>query len=122
MTTIRPNVFPSAITSALFGNITIEVTPNQLYTASSEVLKTVSTLRGRFDSLNSRVKGMKNYWEGNVSDRRQMTHAKSEQQMEEMLKILTQYAQELKQIASNYADTESQNTEASASLPSGILT
>lgn len=122
MTTMIPNAFPSAVVSGLFGSITIEVSPDQLYSAADEVLKTVNTLRGRFDSMNSRVKGMKNYWEGDVSDRRQKVHVRSEKQMDEMIKILNQYAQELKQIAANYTDTETRNTEASASLLSGILT
>lgn len=110
-----------AAASGLFGDIMIQVDPEQLFAASEEVLSTVRNLRGRFDSLNSRVKGMKNYWEGSVSNIRQKRHTRSQTQMDEMLNTLTQYAQELKQIAANYTDTESANTEASASLQSGIL-
>ena len=122
MTKIPGFLFPPGIISDLFGEMTIEVTPERLYEAADELLQTVNTLRGRFDSLNTRVKGMKHYWEGSVSDRRQNHHRRSEQQMEEMLNTLSQYAQELKQIAANYPDAESKNTEASASLQTAILT
>ena len=111
----------SAIRSYLFGTITIEVTPEELFRASDNLSKDTVTINRQFDRIKSLVNNMAFYWEGAVSEKERNSYEKKYSEIVKMIEKINNYATELKLIAQNYSDTEIAATEDSQDLPSNVL-
>jgi len=64
---------------------------------------------------------MRGYWEGYVSEDKVESYNKQNDNINNMIKNLKTYVDELKTISSNYAQTESAIVTATNELPSNIL-
>lgn len=111
----------SNIISSLFGSITIEVTPEELFNASEELINEANRLKQKIERLKSVINGMSSYWNGDVSTMERRTHQNRYSDALKMIEKINNYASELKTIAQNYSDTELTITESVQELPSNIL-
>lgn len=111
----------SNIISSLFGSITIEVTPEELFNASEELIIDANRLKQRIERLKSVINGTSSYWNGEVSDMERSIYRNRYSDALIMIEKIKNYASELKTIAQNYSDTESTITESIQELPSNIL-
>lgn len=111
----------SNIISSLFGSITIEVTPEELFNASEELINEANRLKQRIERLKSVINGTSSYWDGDVSVFERRTYQNIYSDALNMIEKINNYASELKTIAQNYSDTESTITESVQELPSNIL-
>lgn len=111
----------SNIISSLFGSITIEVTPEELFNASEELINEANRLKQRIERLKSVINGTSSYWDGDVSIMERSTYQIRYSDALNMIEKINNYASELKTIAQNYSDTELTITESVQELPSNIL-
>lgn len=107
--------------SLLFGSITIEVAPEALFNTSDEILSEVNAIRNRFDSISSIVQNTASYWGGDVSEQERNFYNKKKGAINEALENIKTYSVELKSIAQNYVNVESDATSTAAQLPTNIL-
>ncbi len=114
-------MFPNFITSALFGMITVEVTPEQLFSVSDKLLNDASTIKREFESIKGIIRSTSSYWQGAVSDSERKYYDCKYDDIVEMIERINNYASELKLIAQNYLDSEKTSTEEAQSLPTNVL-
>lgn len=114
-------MFPNFISSLLCGMITIEVTPEQLFSASDKLINDASDIKREFESIKGIISSTSSYWQGAVSDGERKYYDSRYDDIVEMIERINNYASELKMIAQNYSDSEKMSTEEAQSLPTNVL-
>lgn len=107
--------------SLLFGSIRIEVAPEMLFSTSDEILSEVRAISNRFDNINSIVQNTASYWSGDVSEEERSFYKKKKGAIDEALENIKTYSVELKSIAQNYVNVETEATDTATQLPTNIL-
>ena len=104
-----------------FGDITLEVSPEQLNSTAENISNKINNVNNLFADISKKINGMRGYWEGYVSEDKVESYNKQNDNINNMIKNLKTYVDELKTISSNYAQTESAIVTATNELPSNIL-
>lgn len=110
------NVFDTS-----FGSVELKVAPQVMHSTADKINKSVTQLNNRFDSLLDKIKLTVSYWEGANAEKTRNSFSNEQDNIKNLLNNISVYAEELSAITVNYEMTESEITEASAELPSGIL-
>lgn len=104
-----------------FGSVELKVAPQVMHSTADKINKSVTQLTTRFDSLLDKIKLTISYWEGANAEKTRNCFSDEQDNIKSLLNNVSVYAEKLSTITANYEKTESDATEASAELPSGIL-
>lgn len=101
--------------------ITILVTPEQLSEKSGIVLTEVRTAKNAFANMQDAIRQSSGYWQGAAGDSHRQLFAKAEPDMEKLFTRFNETADNLRLIAANYLDTESQVKSETEVLASDVI-
>lgn len=103
------------------GNYTLRVDPSNLQAQAGELQKSIASTKRLFDSVESCVNGLANYWEGDASDAYRNRYTALKPDIEEMFKRLSEHCTDLNSIASIYTGVESQNADIAVDLSDDVI-
>lgn len=106
---------------AIAGAVEILVTPEVLNQKAVEVEKNVSNMRTRFETMKTLVEKSKGYWIGEAGDMHRQNYAEQQENIEQILKRLSEHPADLRSIAQTYSDTELRIEDVIQSLPGDVL-
>lgn len=104
-----------------FGSVELKVAPQVMHSTADKINNSVTQLNTRFDSLLDKIKLTISYWDGSNAVKTRDLFNNQNDNVKALLNNISVYAEKLSAITANYEKTESDATEASAELPSGIL-
>ena len=96
------------------GNITLTVSPHEMYSVASGIEGKIKDSRASFEALIQKTNSTSSYWEGDAGE-------SERKRFEKLISNLTNYVSELRAITAIYENSESLTVEYANSLESGIL-
>jgi len=111
----------TGIESLLLGFMSIEVSPEVLFSESEKLLREASAIRIKFERIKNTVSSTSTYWQGSVSNRERKEYEDKYSEILKMINKIESYGNELKVISQNYVDAESASAEEAQSLPIDII-
>jgi WXG100 family type VII secretion target len=101
--------------------MTIKVTPEELVSASENVLTKLTAAEAAFNEMGDIVKRTSSYWMGEAGDKHRKMFSDKEPDMEKILSRFREHAADLKVIASNYVSAEQAASSIAESLPADVI-
>lgn len=102
-------------------SVTIKVTPEILTAKSSEVANKVKAMQTHFDEMEELVNKTKGYWLGEAADKHRQMYADLSDEIEEILKRLSEHPVDLVAIAQRYSAVELKIQQEIKELPSDVI-
>ncbi len=102
-------------------NIQIIVRSEVLVQEADRILSMVNRLKGRFDSMKTRIRNTEQYWRGEAGDQHRRIFAEYEGEMEEILKRFREHTEDLKKMAGVYEGGEKEAQKQAAALGTDII-
>lgn len=106
---------------ASFGNVRLEVPPEKMFQTSSKLIQNINSVTQSFSGIEAAMNRTSEYWNGSVSEQERKKFLCKKENIDDMIKAFTTYAEELKAMASNYVRAESVSETEAESLPANIL-
>lgn len=103
------------------GDVVLKVSPEQMFQTSSEIIKKASNVETMLEGVYSKIEKTSSYWQGSVGDLERKKMSSEKQNVAEIVHNINLYADKLKNMASNYADAESNAKTAAEELPTDIF-
>lgn len=101
--------------------LNLKVTPDQLQQKAREVSESVSKMKNDFDKLNSALQSTHSYWKGMAGDQHRKLYQERMEEINVILKSLSEYPTDLLQMAGIYKKSENTNKAVAASLNSNTI-
>lgn len=101
--------------------INLKVTPEQLQQKARDVSEAVSRMKNDFARMNTAVNSTHSYWIGQAGDLHRKLYNDKINDINEILKLLGKYPEDLLKMAGIYTQTENQNKAVAASLNSNVI-
>lgn len=102
------------------GEIILEVTPSALRNQSKAVRETVGKIEKDFDKIRKIVENT-SYWEGLASDKHKEIFSANEEDIQLILKRLSEHPVDLEKMAGVYEATEEFNEELANALLTDVI-
>lgn len=104
------------------GSVTLTVTPEELNIKAQEVSDRIKEIRGHFEEMNTIASGKTSgYWIGNAGDSYRKKYQSFQPEIEEILKRLSEYVTDLRQMAGVYEAAENAAAELAQDLPDNVI-
>lgn len=102
-------------------NCHFKVDPKDLQNEAVMLEGQIRGLRRLFDVMLDKVDSTKHYWLGDAAEQYRSEFANKKEYMEEAIKLMTEYVNDLNQIASTYTGVEKANVEMANQLSSDVI-
>lgn len=106
---------------AISGQVTLKVTPEQLFTKATETKDNISKLTDTFDTISEIIENTKSYWIGEAGDLHRKLYTDENDKIQEMFARLKEHPADLEQIANNYIGVEKKVAAIAQELPGDII-
>lgn len=103
------------------GDITLKVSPEQMFQASDGILTKINSVIGMLDTISSTMNKTSSYWCGRVGECERKHFENENTNTEVIINNFKIYAEKLKNMASNYIETESSASDSAQELPTDIF-
>ena len=103
-------------------DVRIKVDTGFMLTKAEAIKTEIRTMRKDWEQIQKTVKDMKGYWEGDASNKNEDILNKEQEEVEEVMKRLSEHPDDLLKMANLYSATETNNEEDITALPSDIIT
>lgn len=103
------------------GNITLTVSPHEMYSVASDIEGKIKDSRASFEALIQKTNSTSSYWEGDAGESERKRFENQNENFQKLISNLTNYVSELRAITAIYENSESLTVEYANSLESGIL-
>lgn len=100
---------------------TVRVTPEQLYSAAEEVIQKTSQAKTVFADMGDTIKRTDAVWLGEAAEAHRTMFEAQVPQIDAIFARFEAHASHLREIAANYAGTETQITAAAEVLPGDVI-
>lgn len=107
--------------SASFGEVNLSVAPKEMYKTALLIEDKINTSKQLFESMLKQIKRTSHYWEGDVADSERQRFENQNENFQNLIINLNNYATELKTITSIYTASERENADYAQSLQQEIL-
>lgn len=97
------------------------VTPEVLESKSAEVEKKVNNVKEKFAKMNDMIDATKEYWVGEGGDKHRETYGKFRNDIDDIIKRLSEHPAELLTMAGIYRQSEQTNVSSSNSLDNNVI-
>ncbi len=101
--------------------VTILVNTEELKVVSESVQQNVGEMQSAYDSLSRAVTAMGDYWIGEASEKERQSFFGQKDNIEGIIRRLSEYPVDLMTIAGVYVEHESSNTEIPGGLSGDVL-
>lgn len=102
-------------------NVQILVTPDVLVQKSQDVTTKINKVRVLFEELQKLVEDTQAYWIGEGGDKHRSNYTKYYDDVETILKRLSEHPKDLLEMAGLYVEVEQGNVEIAQALPSDVI-
>ena len=100
----------------------LKVTPSQLKSKAGEFKSKANKVRSTTDKMLNEIKSINgSTWAGDASKAYKSQFAKLENDMNDMYKMITEYANDLEDIAAQYESTEKANEALAQALATDVI-
>lgn len=103
-------------------DIQIKVDTGSMLTTAENIKSEIATIRKDWDQIQRIVADMKGYWEGDANNKNDEILNKEKEDVEEVIKRLSEHPDDLLKMANLYSGTETSNEEEVTFLPTDIIT
>ena len=103
-------------------DVRIKVDTGLMLTKAEAIKTEIRTMRKDWEQIQKTEKDMKGYWEGDASNKNEDILNKEQEEVEEVMKRLSEHPDDLLKMANLYSATETNNEEDITALPSDIIT
>ena len=107
--------------STSFGNITLTVSPGEMYSTASGIEEKIKNAKGCFEFLIKRVQATSAYWQGDVAEAERSRFENENENFQNLISNLQNYVEELRKITAIYEVSEAISTNHANSLESNIF-
>ena len=105
----------------LASGVHIKVSTDVLNNKAVEAAKEIEGVKRDFDTLKQTVKSSSSYWIGEAGDLHRRLFEDQSDDIDEIIKRLSEHPADLQQIAGVYASTEAEVQAISGELPTDVL-
>lgn len=102
-------------------NCHFKVDPADLQREATTLEGQIKGLQNLFDFMLSKVDSTKHYWLGDAAEQYRSEFADKKEYMEEAIKLMNEYVNDLNKIASTYTGVEKANVEAARQLSDDVI-
>ena len=102
-------------------SVTLKVTPEQLVSKADEVLKDVTTIKQSMTTIKEKMAATSAYWIGEAGEMHRQLYYDQQENVDEMMKRLSEHPNDLKAIAGNYISVENAVSDLASSLTDNII-
>ena len=100
----------------------LKVTPSQLKSKASEFKGNANKVRTTTNKMLTEIKSINgSTWSGEAAEAYKKQFAKLEKDMEQMFKMITEYSNDLEDIANEYQKTEQANEQIAQALATDVI-
>lgn len=101
--------------------IELRVQPEQLTRTAKELTNAITSMRKDFIKLNQCMSSTKGYWLGDAGEYHRNMYTEQEGQIENLLRDLEKYPNDLLKLAGLYDESEEQNLHLARALKSSLM-
>lgn len=104
-----------------FGDITLTVSPGEMYSTASGIEDKIKKAKKSFESLIKKTQSTSSYWQGDVAEAERKRFENENENFQKLIINLQNYVEELRKITAIYEVSEALSTDHANSLESNII-
>lgn len=103
------------------GSAAIKVDPQKLKATSTGIAGGISSVRAKLSNIENSVSATSAYWIGDAGDVYRKVYGTSKEEVEVMLRRLSEHVTDLEMMAGVYEESEREALEIAATLPDNVV-